>query len=73
MPSAKAKVDDLLIEAGLYFFYLDGENPYIIDPNIQAEKIANVKDDPELRAFFLNTIEQILIVSANGNDTRSTG
>jgi hypothetical protein len=69
----KIKVDDLLIEAGLYFFYLDGENPYIIDPNIQAEKIANVKDDPELRAFFLNTIEQILIVSANGNDTRFTG
>lgn len=59
--------DDLLIEAGLYFFYIDGENPYVIDPGIQKQKNDNVRNDPELRSFFLNTIEQILIVSANGS------
>ena len=63
--------DDLLIEAGLYFFYIDGENPYVIDPGIQKQKNDNVRNDPELRSFFLNTIEQILIVSANGNEADS--
>lgn len=63
--------DDLLIEAGLYFFYMDGENPYVIDPGIQKQKNDNVRNDPELRSFFLNTIEQILIVSANGNEADS--
>lgn len=67
----RIKVDDLLIEAGLYFFYIDNENPYIIDPEIQQQKIDNIKEDPELRAFFLNSIEQILTVSATGSDTRS--
>lgn len=63
--------DDLLIESGLYFFYIDGENPYVIDPGIQKQKNDNVRNDPELRSFFLNTIEQILIVSANGNEADS--
>ena len=63
--------DDLLIEAGLYFFYIDGENPYVIDPGIQKQKNDNVRNDPELRSFFLNTIEQILIVSANGSEADS--
>ena len=65
------RVDDLLIEAALYFFYIDNENPYRIDPDIQAEKLDAVRNDPELRAFFLNTIEQILTVSANGKNERS--
>lgn len=65
--------DDLLIEAGLYFFYIDGENPYVIDPAIQKQKNDNVRNDPELRSFFLNTIEQILIVSANGSEADSKG
>lgn len=65
------QVDDLLIEAALYFFYVDNENPYIIDPNIQEQKLNAVREDPELRAFFLNSIEQILIVSANGKKERS--
>jgi hypothetical protein len=63
--------DDLLIESGLYFFYIDGENPYVIDPGIQKQKNDNVRNDPELRSFFLNTIEQILIVSANGSEADS--
>jgi len=67
----KIKADELLLEAGTYFFYMDGENPYIIDPDIQAKKHAAIKSDNELRAFFLNTIEQILIVSAHGNEGRS--
>jgi hypothetical protein len=65
------RVDDLLIESALYFFYIDNENPYIIDPDIQAQKLDAVRNDPELRAFFLATIEQILTVSANGKNERS--
>jgi hypothetical protein len=65
------RVDDLLIESALYFFYVDNENPYIIDADIQAEKLDAVRNDPELRAFFLATIEQVLTVSANGKNGRS--
>jgi len=65
------RVDDLLIESALYFFYVDNENPYIIDPDVQAAKLDAVRNDPELRAFFLATIEQILSVSANGKNERS--
>lgn len=65
------RVDDLLIESALYFFYVDNENPYVIDPDVQAVKLDAVRNDPELRAFFLATIEQILSVSANGKNERS--
>jgi hypothetical protein len=65
------RVDDLLIESALYFFYVDNENPYVIDPDVQAAKLDAVRNDPELRAFFLATIEQILSVSANGKNERS--
>lgn len=54
------KIDDLLLEAALYFFYIDGENPYIINSETQQRKLDAVKADDELRAFFLNSIEQIL-------------
>jgi len=54
------KIDDLLLEAGLYFFYIDGENPYIINSETQQRKLDAIKKDDELRAFFLNSIEQIL-------------
>jgi hypothetical protein len=54
------KLDDLLLEAGLYFFYIDGENPYIINSETQQRKMDAIKKDDELRAFFLNSIEQIL-------------
>ena len=54
------KIDDLLLEAALYFFYIDGENPYIINSETQQRKMDAVRNDDELRAFFLNSIEQIL-------------
>ena len=54
------KLDDLLVEAGTYFFYIDGENPYIINSETQQRKIDAIRKDDELRAFFLNSIEQIL-------------
>jgi hypothetical protein len=54
------KIDDLLLEAGLYFFYMDNENPYIINSETQQRKMDAIKKDDELRAFFLNSIEQIL-------------
>jgi hypothetical protein len=53
-------LDDLLIQAGLYFFYIDGENPYQIDYEVQQRKFDNIKSDPELRGFFLKTMELIL-------------
>ena len=54
------KIDDLLLEAGLYFFFIDNENPYIINSETQQRKMDAIKKDDELRAFFLNSIEQIL-------------
>lgn len=54
------KVDDLIIEAALYFFYIDGENPYIINSETQARKREALQKDDELRAFFLNSMEVIL-------------
>ena len=53
-------LDDLLIQAALYFFYIDGENPYQIDYDFQQMKFDNIKNDPELRCFFLKTMELIL-------------
>ena len=61
------KLDDLLLEAGLYFFYIDGENPYIINSETQQRKMDAIKKDDELRAFFLNSIEQILKGSSASN------
>jgi hypothetical protein len=54
------KVDDLIIEAGMYFLYIDGENPYIINSETLQRKRDAIDADDELRAFFLNTMEQIL-------------
>jgi hypothetical protein len=61
------KIDDLLLEAGLYFFYIDNENPYIINSETQQRKMDAIKKDDELRAFFLNSIEQILKGSSASN------
>ncbi len=54
------QVDDLILEAALYFFFIDGENPYIINGETQQRKREAIKADDELRAFFLNSMEQIL-------------
>lgn len=53
-------LDDMLIQAGLYFFYIDNENPYIINEETQQRKLDAVRSDDELRAFFLTSMEQIL-------------
>jgi len=53
-------LDDMLIQAGLYFFYIDNENPYIINEETQQRKLDAIGQDDELRAFFLNSMEQIL-------------
>jgi hypothetical protein len=53
-------LDDMLIQAGLYFFYIDGENPYIINEETQQRKLDAIRSDDELRAFFLNSMEVIL-------------
>ena len=62
------KLDDLLLEAGTYFFYIDGENPYIINSETQQRKLDAIRKDDELRAFFLNSIEQILKGSSGLKD-----
>lgn len=61
------KLDNQLLEAALYFFYIDGENPYIINSETQQRKMDAVRNDDELRAFFLNSIEQILKGSSDTN------
>jgi hypothetical protein len=53
-------IDDKILEAAMYFFYIDGENPYIINSETIARKFEAVRNDDELRAFFLNSMEQIL-------------
>lgn len=53
-------LDDMLIQAGLYFFYIDGENPYIINEETQQRKLDAIRQDDELRSFFLTSMEQIL-------------
>jgi hypothetical protein len=53
-------LDDMLIQAGLYFFYIDGENPYIINEETQQRKLDAIRSDDELRDFFLNSMEVIL-------------
>jgi hypothetical protein len=55
------KVEDLLIQSGLYFFYIDGENPYVLNTELQQTKFQNVKEDPELATFFLETMEHIFL------------
>jgi len=52
--------DNLILEAALYFFYIDGENPYIINSETLQRKREAIQADDELRAFFLNSMEQIL-------------
>jgi hypothetical protein len=64
----RIKLDDMLIQAALYFFYIDGENPYIINEETQQRKLECIKADDELRSFFLNSIEQILKGSNGTND-----
>lgn len=54
------QIDDLILEAALYFFFIDGENPYIINGETQQRKRDAIRSDDELRAFFLNSMEQIL-------------
>lgn len=61
-------LDDMLIQAGLYFFYIDNENPYIINEETQQRKLDAINQDDELRAFFLSSMEQIL---RGLNDTKS--
>ena len=53
-------LDDMLIQAGLYFFYIDGENPYIINEETQQRKLEAIRADDELRSFFLTSMEVIL-------------
>lgn len=62
------QVDDLIIEAALYFIYIDNENPYIVNPETMQRKRDLIAVDYELRAFFLNSMEQIL---KGLNDTKS--
>jgi len=54
------QIDELILEAALYFFFIDGENPYIINGETQQRKRDAIRSDDELRAFFLNSMEQIL-------------
>lgn len=59
------KIDDLIIRAGLYFLFVDNENPYIINAETQQKKYDLVQNDEELRAFFLAFMEEVLRGSAN--------
>jgi len=58
-------IDDLIIQSGLYFLYVDNENPYHISPETQQRKWDLVKSDDELRAFFLMFMEQVLRASSS--------
>lgn len=64
------KADDILLEIALYFFYIDGENPYSINEITQERKREIALADDELRAFFLRIIETLYRNStdASGRD-----
>jgi hypothetical protein len=58
--------EDLMLQAALYFILIDGENPYIIDADANQRKWDICQSDPEMRAFFLDTIEYVLKNWNNG-------
>lgn len=67
----KINPEDLMLKAALYFIYIDGENPYTISAEDNQRKWENCQTDPELRAFFLETLEYILIHWGNGKGQHS--
>ena len=54
------KSEAILLEIALLFFFIDGENPYELNPLIQKEKREIAMKDDALRAFFLKTTVLIL-------------
>lgn len=52
--------EDMMLQAALYFLLIDGENPYIVDTDANQRKWDICQADPEMKAFFLDTIEIIL-------------
>ena len=69
--SDNIKTEDLILEISLYYFFVDGEDPYIINPlTIQRKKKEALQDDA-LRAFFLNTTVALLKQSIENANTAS--
>jgi hypothetical protein len=69
----RVRPEDLMLQAALYLFFIDNENPYIVNPDTQQQKWDNLQSDPELRSFFLDTIEAILTASAMQSVETSQG
>lgn len=65
------KVEDLMLQAVMYFVLIDNENPYIINTQQQKEKYDIAKNDPELRAFFLQLMEHIFLGWNNTKNNNS--
>lgn len=59
------KVEDLMLMSVMYFVLIDNEDPYIINETLQADKFAIASKDPELRAFFLQLMQDIFIGWSN--------
>jgi hypothetical protein len=67
------KIEDLMLQSVMYFVLIDGEDPYVLNSQLQAEKFAIAKSDPELRAFFLQIMQDIFIGWSNTKNNSSRG
>lgn len=63
------KVEDLMLQAIMYFVLIDNEDPYVLNSQLQAEKFQIAQADPELRAFFLQIMQDIFV---GWNNTKSS-
>lgn len=51
--------EDVILHAASLFFFVDNEDPYLVDPDVTAQKFTHAKEDLELKSFFLQTMEII--------------
>lgn len=63
------KSEDIILEIALMYFFIDNEDPYMLNEVTQQRKKKLTQKDDALRAFFLNTTVLLLKQSIeNGND-----
>lgn len=58
---------DTMLRIALLYFFIDGEDPYIINSETQKRKYKAAQEDDALRAFFLRTT-QILLKELEANE-----
>ena len=62
-----SSVDAIMSIASIYF-YIDGEDPSVVNPEFQLIKKQILRDDPAVRAFFLKNTVDTFKISTNVNN-----